>query len=281
MSTPKLTDYKVIMFDVYGTLIDWESGILRGLEPILAGTPLASREAALTAYQNVERDLQTRYPTMRYSELLTRVHAELDARAHNLPAPAEPSGSTAATVESSSGAVVEGTQVGPSASASESPDAHTAFGQSIGGWPPFPDTIPALATLSKHFKLTVLSNVDRASFAHTQRALEGPPDAPRFRFSAVYTAEDAGAYKPDPRAREYALRRVEAELGVPREQVLVVAVSVSHDVQPSREIGLATAWISRKASLIGWDEDEGAKATFRFDTLGEMAEAVEREANGA
>ncbi|KAH9933726.1 haloalkanoic acid dehalogenase [Fomitopsis serialis] len=262
-------------------MTDWESGIVRGLEPILAGTPLAPREAALTAYENVERDLQSRYPTMRYSELLTRVHAELDARAHNLSAPAEPSGSTAATVENSSGAVVEGTTVGSSASASESPDAHTAFGQSIGGWPPFPDTIAALTTLSKHFKLTVLSNVDRASFAHTQRALEGPSDAPHFRFSAVYTAEDAGAYKPDPRAREYALRRVEAELGVPREQVLVVAVSVSHDVQPSREIGLGTAWISRKGTRIGWDEAEGSKATFRFDTLGEMAEAVERETNGA
>ncbi|TFY58644.1 hypothetical protein EVJ58_g6291 [Rhodofomes roseus] len=279
--SPKLTDYKVIMFDVYGTLIDWETAIARALEPTLAGTPLASRDAALTAYCSVERDLQTRYPTMLYSEVLARVYAELEARAHNKPTPAEPSGTTAASVETSTGTVTSGTTVGSSASASEPPDAHTAFGQSIGSWAPFPDTIPALVTLSKHFKLTVLSNVDRASFAHTQHALEGPPDAPRFRFSAIYTAEDAGAYKPDPRAREYALRRVEAELGVPREQVLVVAASVAHDIQPSREVGLGTAWISRKGTQIGWDEAEGSKATFRFDTLGEMADAVEKETSGA
>jgi len=124
----------------------------------------------------------------------------------------------------------------------------------LAGAPPFPDTIPTLTTLSKHFKLTVLSDIDRASFAHTQRALEGLPDAPYFCLeSAVYTAEDAGVYRPDPRAREYALLRVEAELGVPRGQVLVVAVNVLHDLKPSREIGLATAWISRKGSLIGWD----------------------------
>ena len=186
---------------------------------------------------------------MRYSELLARVHAELAARAH-------PEHTSTAADE----------------------EAHAAFGQSIGTWPVFPDTLDALARLSKHFKLTVLSNVDRASFAHTQRVLEGPPEAQRFAFAAVYTAEDAGAYKPDPRAREYALRRVEAELGVKREEVIVVAVSVTHDIKPSRAVGLGTAWIMRRGSVIGWDEEEGRKATWTFETLGDMAEAAEREA---
>lgn len=202
---------------------------------------------------------------MRYSELLARVHAELEARAHNRPSPAAPSETPTAGAGTST----------------DVSDPHVAFGQSIGAWPVFPDTLAALTTLSKHFALTVLSNVDRASFAHTQRALEGAPEAPRFRFAAVYTAEDAGAYKPDPRAREYALRRAEAELGVKREEVLVVAVSVTHDIKPSREIGLGTAWIARKGSVIGWDEEEGRKATWVFKTLGDMAEAVEREAGGA
>ena len=213
---------------------------------------------------------------MRYSELLARVHAELDARAHNRPAPAEPSGSTTASVETSAGSNTDSTPAGPSAP-DPSTDPHVAFGQSIGAWPLFPDTLPALTTLSAHFALTVLSNVDRASFARTQRALEGPPDARRFAFAGVYTAEDAGAYKPDPRARAYALRRVEAELGVRRGEVLVVAVSVTHDIQPAREMGLGTAWIARRGSVIGWDEEEGRRATWTFGTLGEMAEAVERE----
>ncbi|KAI0732698.1 HAD-like domain-containing protein [Fomitopsis betulina] len=207
---------------------------------------------------------------MPYSELLARVHAELEARAHNHPSLSD---APSADVETSTSATTDSTSV-PNSNA----DPHVAFGQSIGAWPVFPDTLAALTTLSKHFALTVLSNVNRASFTHTQRALEGPPEASRFRFAAVYTAEDAGAYKPDPRAREYALRRVEAERGVKREEVLVVAVSVTHDIKPSRDIGLGTAWIARKGSVIGWDEEEGRKATWVFDTLGEMAEAVEREA---
>lgn len=221
---------------------------------------------------------------MRYSELLARVHAELDARAHNRPAPAEPSGTTTASVEtsaSSGGATTDAdsTPAGPSTSDPSAADPHVAFGQSIGAWPLFPDTLPALTTLSTHFALTVLSNVDRASFAHTQRALEGPPSpgARRFAFAGVYTAEDAGAYKPDPRARAYALRRVEAELGVRRGEVLVVAGSVAHDIRPAREMGLGTAWIARRGSVIGWDEEEGRRAMWTFGTLGEMAEAVERE----
>jgi FMN phosphatase YigB (HAD superfamily) len=32
----KLTDYKVLTFDCYGTLIDWEAGILAALQPLLA-----------------------------------------------------------------------------------------------------------------------------------------------------------------------------------------------------------------------------------------------------
>ena len=178
---------------------------------------------------------------MRYSELLARVHAELDARAHDRPAPAEPSGTTTASVETSANTNADSTPAGPSAPDPSAADPHAAFGQSIGAWPLFPDTLPALTTLSAHFALTVLSNVDRASFARTQRALEGPPHARRFAFAGVYTAEDAGAYKPDPRARAYALRRVETELGVRRGEVLVVAGSVAHDIKPAREVGLGTA----------------------------------------
>ncbi|CCM04000.1 uncharacterized protein FIBRA_06157 [Fibroporia radiculosa] len=283
----KLSQFKVLLFDVYGTLVDWETGISAALQPILAGTSLESKPAALRAFEGIEADLQVRYPEMRYSELLARVHAEMETRLRGgaeLPEPAGEGGSTQATVETSS-TTVGSTDVGTSASAAaavqEQPDAHTAFGQSIAAWPIFPDTIPALAYLSTRYALTVLSNVDRASFAATQRALEGPPSAQRFTFRAVYTAEDAGAYKPDPKARAYALRRIEEELGVRSDEVLVVANSVFHDVAPSRKIGLATAWIQRAGSVVGQDEIEGGKATFKFWTLGEMADAVKREVGQA
>jgi len=230
----------------------------------------------LRAFEGVEADLQAQYPDMRYSELLARVHAELEARLHDSPAPPEPVG-TEATVTLGT-KTVGSTEVGTSAAGAAEPDAHAAFGQSIADWPIFPDTVPALAYLSTRYKLTVLSNVDRASFSATQRALEGPPDARSFSFAAVYTAEDAGAYKPDPKAREYSLRRIEEELGVKRDEVLVVANSVFHDVAPARKMGLATAWIKREGSVIGQDPVEGSKATFRFSTLGAMADAVKKEA---
>ncbi|KZT03734.1 HAD-like protein [Laetiporus sulphureus 93-53] len=279
--TPKLSQYKVLMFDVYGTLVDWETGIMTALQPIVAGTSLESKSEALRAFENVETDLQARYPSMRYSELLAHTHAELDARLRGqgtVPEPGSEGGSTQTAVQAGT-KEVGSTEVGTSASAqnTEETDGHVAFGKSIANWPVFPDTIPALEYLSKHFRLTVLSNVDRASFAATQRALEGPPDGRRFAFSAVYTAEDAEFYKPDPRARQYALRRVEEELSVKSDEVMVVANSVFHDVMPARKMGLGTAWIERKGSVIGHDQEEGAKATFRFSTLGEMAEALKRE----
>ena len=51
----KLTDYKVLTFDCYGTLIDWEGGIFAALGPLLAlGGPDLSREAALEAFAERE-----------------------------------------------------------------------------------------------------------------------------------------------------------------------------------------------------------------------------------
>jgi FMN phosphatase YigB (HAD superfamily) len=70
--------------------------------------------------------------------------------------------------------------------------AAAAFATSLADWPLFPDTTPALAKLSSALglKLVVLSNVDRASFAHTRAALEQG-----FAFAAAFTAEEIGSYK--------------------------------------------------------------------------------------
>ena len=51
----KLTDFRVLTFDCYGTLIDWESGIWNALQPLLQATDhKISREAALAAYGRIE-----------------------------------------------------------------------------------------------------------------------------------------------------------------------------------------------------------------------------------
>ncbi|GBE85040.1 predicted protein [Sparassis crispa] len=239
----KLTQFKALLFDVYGTLVDWESGIYKELHPLF---PRAIKAEVIHAFDNAERELQKRFPTMRYSDILGLVHEELEK--------------------------TKGDEV-----SAASADAHVAFGQSIVRWPVFPDTIPALTYLATRYKLTVLSNVDHTSFAYTQRALEGPPDAQRFTFTAVYTAEDAGAYKPAPGALAYALKRLETELGVRKEEVLVVANSVFHDILPARKVGIEGVWIAREGATAGQLAGEGEKLRWVFKTLGDMAEAVKQE----
>jgi hypothetical protein len=79
-----------------------------------------------------------------------------------------------------------------------SPEEDGAFGASVGDWPPFPDTPAALTYLKRFYKLVILSNVDRASFARSNPRLG-------VEFIAIYTAQDIGSYKPDPGNFRYML----------------------------------------------------------------------------
>ena len=165
---PKLSDFDVLTFDCYGTLIDWETGICGAIGPWLLRWGLtATPEQILAAFAAAEAPQQEATPGMPYPELLARVH----------------------------GAVAAHFGIAPDA------DAAAAFGRSIEHWPPFPTPAEALAYLKRHYRLVVLSNVDRASFAHSARRLG-------VAFDAVYTAQDIGSYKPDPRNFEYMLARL-------------------------------------------------------------------------
>ena len=67
----KLTDFKALTFDCYGTLIDWEPGILAAFAPLAArakSTP--SREQILTAYAEHEHAQEEQTPHLKYSQLL-------------------------------------------------------------------------------------------------------------------------------------------------------------------------------------------------------------------
>ena len=167
----KLSDFDVLSFDCYGTLVDWESGIYTGLTPLLtrSGADL-SRDAVLEEFSRFESRQQALVPSMPYSELLAVVHGQL-ADAWGVAAdPAE--------------------------------DAR--FGGSVADWPPFRDTVEALRYLKQHFQLVILSNVDRASFQATNRLLG-------VAFDAIHTAQDIGSYKPDPRNFAYLLDRVKEQ----------------------------------------------------------------------
>src|SRR5262245_38318395 len=120
----KLSDFKVLTFDCYGTLIDWESGMIAALAPLVARVaPPPSREAILEAHARHESAQQRWTPAMRYRDLLAVVHKRL-AEEWGVAAPWEES---------------------------------VAYGRSIPAWPAFPDSAEALAHLKRHFKLVILS----------------------------------------------------------------------------------------------------------------------------
>jgi len=74
----RLTDFKALSFDCYGTLIDWESGMIEGLRPLTGQLdPALSRDAILGAHARHESAQQRQTPAKRYQELLPIVYRRL------------------------------------------------------------------------------------------------------------------------------------------------------------------------------------------------------------
>jgi 2-haloalkanoic acid dehalogenase type II len=239
----RLCDFEVLTFDCYGTLIDWETGIYQALAPWLEAQGASA----------------TRGPML---EAFAKAEAAQQAATPGLRYP-----ELLARVHAK---VAKRLEAAPDAAAA------AAFGGSVGDWPAFPDSAAALAYLKEHFQLVILSNIDRASFAESKRRLG-------VEFDAVYTAEDIGSYKPDPRNFEYLLTRL-LERGIGRAKILHTAQSLYHDHIPAKRCGLATCWIDRRAGRSGHGAtpppEVEVSPDFRFATLGEMAEAHRAETGG-
>jgi len=164
----KLTDFKALTFDCYGTLIDWETGMVEGLKTLTSRVEGdLSRNDILEAHARHESSQQSWTPAMRYQELLPIVYKRL----------AEEWG------------------------VSITPDECSAYGRSVKNWPAFPDSVEALRYLKQHYKLVILSNVDNDSF-------EGSNNRLQVEFDAIYTAEDVGSYKPSARNFDYMLEKL-------------------------------------------------------------------------
>lgn len=152
----RLTDFEALSFDCYGTLIDWETGILAVLGPWARSRGLTlDDEALLATYAGEEARAERQHPDELYPAILARSFRAVGARL---------------------GAEV--TDADAAALAASVPD-----------WPAFSDSAAALAELGRHYQLIILSNVDRQSFAASQERLG-------VTFAAVVTAEDVGSYKP-------------------------------------------------------------------------------------
>lgn len=234
----RLSDFEALSFDCYGTLIDWETGLLAALRP-LGERSRAPDDELLEAYGVIELETERENPSLVYSQLLEKVHAHLCDRL-----------------------------------GVERDDVEAAkLGASIGDWPAFPDSVEALRYLKQHFKLVILSNVDRMSFAGSNRRLG-------VEFDHIFTAEDIGSYKPDLRNFEYLVTKLDG-FGVPKDKLLHTAQSLFHDHVPANQMGIASAWIDRRHDKTGGGAtvlpEPMPHYDFRFASLGELAEAHRAE----
>lgn len=151
------------------------------------------------------------------------------------------------------------------------------FGAGIGAWPAFPDTVPALQALKKHYKLVILSNIDNDSIAAT---ISGPLKG--VEFDAVYTAQNIGSYKPNLANFKYLLEGVKRDLGVEKDHVLHTAQALLADQIPAKTMGMHSAWINREGQEGELEKLKGkVDFTWQFESMGEMAAAVEKKFGSA
>lgn len=128
--------FDVLTFDCYGTLVDWQRGIVDYLQPVLIGHDAhVTDDFILEFFSETEPALQREGG--KYADVLRGVLERFGTRLGFVPTAAERDG----------------------------------FPASLGEWKPFPDTIDALTRLGQHFRLAVISNVDDALFTLTRKAL--------------------------------------------------------------------------------------------------------------
>ena len=209
MSELDLTRFEVVTFDCFGTLIDWETGILRA-----AGRTPPDDEF-LEAYARHEAELEAG-PYRRYRRILAEAFRAASR------------------------------DLGVGVSDEEA----STFAASVGDWPAFDDSGPALTELKKRFALGVITNCDDDLFAAANERLG-------LEFDWVVTAEEARSYKPSLNNFELAL----AKIGKSSDRICHVAQSLYHDHVPAKQSGLATVWVDRRGASEGFGATPHASAT--------------------
>ncbi len=236
----RLTDFKALTFDCYGTLIDWESGMIEGLAPLTGKLDKElTRDAILEAHARHESAQQAQTPAKPYRELLPIVYRRL-AEEWGVPV--------------------------------EWQDC-ARYGRSVKDWPAFPDSAEALAYLKRHYKLVILSNVDNDSFAASNAKLG-------VAFDAVYTAEDVGAYKPADANFHYMLAKLETLGIAPGDILHTAeSLFHDHAPANKHGLKSCWIYRRHGQEGFGATMDPGTPphTDFRFDSMAELAAAHRRE----
>jgi len=130
--------FDALTFDCYGTLIDWESGILTALRPVLSRHGIEAADTRVLAAYAAEEESAEEGDYRPYRDVLRAVMRGLGGRFGFTPAA----------------------------------DEIDCLSASIEAWPPFPDTLEALRLLERRYRLAIVSNIDDDLFSGTARRLE-------------------------------------------------------------------------------------------------------------
>ena len=164
----RLRDFNTLTFDVVGTLVDVETGILEWFRPTLRRHGVSKiDEEILTAFAAVEDTYQRETPEKPFTEMLPLISRDM----------------------------ASGWGVGFRDEEAQS------FGDSIRSWPPFPDTVEALEELGRRYRLVAVTNTDAWALGHMSANMGDP-------FRERVTCDEVGVNKPSPRVFEYALDKL-------------------------------------------------------------------------
>ena len=234
-----LKDYSALSFDIYGTVIDWETGIRTNLRPLTDRLPdEMSDDAVLELHARMESFHQAQTPGRPYSELLATVYRRCG----------------------------EALGLAPDWEECET------YGNSVGNWPAFDDSAEALAYLKQHYKMIALSNVDNRSFAGSAQKLG-------IAWDATYLAEDIGSYKPSQRNFDYMLKMIgDLGVEKSKLLHTAESMFHDHVPGRPNGLDNAWIYRRHAKTGFGATMDPGklAETTYRFNSLIEMAEAHEK-----
>jgi len=213
--------FEVVSFDCYGTLIDWEGGILPVLKQLLSNREIDfSDDGTLELFAEFESELENeKNAYIKYREILQQIVHKFGQRFNFEP------------TETESGTEING------------------LVDSLKNWQPFPDTVAALTALKQKYKLAVISNIDGDLFAGTAKHL-------KVEFDWLIAAEQVRSYKPSTRNFEIALET----MGIAPEKLLHVAQSLYHDIVPAKALGISTVWVNRRHDKTGFGATMPASA---------------------
>jgi 2-haloalkanoic acid dehalogenase type II len=142
-----------------------------------------------------------------------------------------------------------------------SPAPAEAFASSVPRWPVFPDSVEFLKETGRRgYRRYILSNVDDDLLVETVRRNGLEVDG-------YVTAEQVGSYKPNPGH----WRRFMAKTGARREEILHVAQSFFHDIVPTQQLGIDSAWVNRYGERLPAD----AAPSVIVDTLASLSAVLD------